>query len=546
MWREKRSLLFVPIILVSIGPGYLFIKDTRKFPSRVDIERSIDSLTSSLSIVPEAPQHLSHPIQPTSTQPASIQPASTEPPSTFEQSAPSIVIPWWGNGGWRQKEEPVQVVTEPVEVVEDVDLKSANTDETKSTQETPEATQGSTFNPLKGIFSLRPPQVDFAKIACGHAVLVIVQGKYPSVEDEPVIRHIWEHQHPQNCSKMKFIVWKFPPKSSSRNIGSIYTNAMRWLPQAMVHDRILIFDDRDWSLADCPSKNSECYFEPITNCSIKDLDSVPPSERFQIKDLTKAGVTRLVHAHRNTRIWKAPASWWMHEDTLKLEAWFWPAKSLQHGCRTWSAAIYFMLRPKQWVQKAVDARLAGSFPPDFDPTRTVGMPIRASDKCFGHRVRNSAPGERQCLPPEKFWAVAEKIREYDPTVDTVLLSSEDRSWVAKLTQLAAASAKKWRVVTNKGDHMAGSGSATYFQQLSKKGNFSLREQMVDALSSLQFQMRSRYLLVSFDSSFLLLMHVWHLSDSGTFSNRRMQIDMATVAEVNWQPSKLGPLTRFQC
>ena len=78
------------------------------------------------------------------------------------------------------------------------------------------------------------------------------------------------------------------------------------------------------------------------------------------------------------------------------------------------------------------------------------------------------------------------------------------------------------------------------------GKMNLGEQMVDALSSLQFQMRSRYLLVSFDSSFHLLMHLWHLSDSGTFSNRRMQIDMSTVSEIHFKPTNMGALTRWQC
>ena len=36
--------------------------------------------------------------------------------------------------------------------------------------------------------------------------------------------------------------------------------------------------------------------------------------------------------------------------------------------------------------------------PDLDPERTVSMPMRRGDKCKGHHMLGSAPGEDICLP----------------------------------------------------------------------------------------------------------------------------------------------------
>ena len=47
------------------------------------------------------------------------------------------------------------------------------------------------------------------------------------------MRRLFLHQHPVDCQTQKFIVWKFPDKKSTRNLSSIYTNIMRWMPLAL-------------------------------------------------------------------------------------------------------------------------------------------------------------------------------------------------------------------------------------------------------------------------------------------------------------------------
>ena len=60
----------------------------------------------------------------------------------------------------------------------------------------------------------------------------------------------------------------------TRNVGSITTQVAHWMGDALISDRILIWGPQEWDMADCPEKNWECYFEPISSCSYNDL---PPN-----------------------------------------------------------------------------------------------------------------------------------------------------------------------------------------------------------------------------------------------------------------------------
>jgi hypothetical protein len=56
----------------------------------------------------------------------------------------------------------------------------------------------------------------------------------------------------------------------------------------------------------------------------------------------------------------------------------------RNTCVMFSHLMTYILRPNPWMTQQIEAKLAGSFPSDFDPMRAVGLPIRGSDKCIGH------------------------------------------------------------------------------------------------------------------------------------------------------------------
>eukprot|EP00238_Polyblepharides_amylifera_P003143 CAMPEP_0196591424 /NCGR_PEP_ID=MMETSP1081-20130531/69560_1 /TAXON_ID=36882 /ORGANISM="Pyramimonas amylifera, Strain CCMP720" /LENGTH=94 /DNA_ID=CAMNT_0041914781 /DNA_START=173 /DNA_END=458 /DNA_ORIENTATION=+ len=81
----------------------------------------------------------------------------------------------------------------------------------------------------------------------------------------------------------------------------------------------------------------------------------------------------------------------------------------------------------------------------------------------------------------------EKIYEFDPRVDTLLVSSEDVSVVQsvkeKNEERFQITGRRWRILLNKGDIMQGSGSATFLVEKARKSEHSVSDQVIAALSS---------------------------------------------------------------
>eukprot|EP00984_Skeletonema_dohrnii_P029097 scaffold19435_cov111-Skeletonema_dohrnii-CCMP3373.AAC.1 len=61
-----------------------------------------------------------------------------------------------------------------------------------------------------------------------------------------------------------------------------------------------------------------------------------------------------------------------------------------------AATLAYYLRPNPYIREQIDKQLRKSLPADIDPDRTIGVPIRRSDKCYGHTLEGSARGELDC------------------------------------------------------------------------------------------------------------------------------------------------------
>jgi hypothetical protein len=377
--------------------------------------------------------------------------------------------------------------------------------------------------------------------------------KWPAREEVPATRRIWQNQHPKDCSQAKFIVWRFPDKESTRNFGSIYIDVLNWMFLAIDKGRVLILDDRDWSLGDCALKSSECYFKAITHCKIENVMGLPSEQRFLITELSNEAYIKLeTDNQKQKRVWIAPDSWSMEMDVTKKRAILWPSITPRPLCHSQTAILQYLLQPQDWVKRAIEAKLAGVFPIDFDPSRTIGLPIRASDKCRGHSIGDSAGGEHDCkeVGIEEAMRLVDEIHAFDPTVDTLILTSEDPATIQRGTQLASQHAGAWplsaggkglRVLTNRGDAMQGSGSATFLVEKAKADNStSVADQVVSALSSLHLQLRARYLIATYSTSFHLTMQALHRSDHLTFTSDRLAFPLGPKDEQDPEGGKRGP------
>jgi hypothetical protein len=94
---------------------------------------------------------------------------------------------------------------------------------------------------------------------------------------------------------------------------------------------------------------------------------------------------------------------------------------------------------------------------DFDPERTISIPIRGTDKCLGDmHVGGGMDGESECFKGlAEYMHVAEEIRKYDPRVDTIILTSDDERYLRERHDFEADG--RWRFVVNVDDTVRARG-----------------------------------------------------------------------------------------
>jgi hypothetical protein len=120
---------------------------------------------------------------------------------------------------------------------------------------------------------------------------------------------------------------------------------------------------------------------------------------------------------------------------------------------------------------------------------------------------------------------ANRLRAFDPSVDTIILTSEDSSVVEEIANSPTNKAAGWKFLLNIRDIRQGTGSASalVYQAKSEGKESSLSKIMESALTSLHLQLRSRYLLASQQLSWLLLISCFHKCDQCTYVEDRMQL-----------------------
>ena len=124
-------------------------------------------------------------------------------------------------------------------------------------------------------------------------------------------------------------------------------------------------------------------------------------------------------------------------------------------------AYYF--NPKPWLRKEIHERLQKSIPEELDPDRTIGVPIRRSDKCSGHDLKGSAGGEMACHPIETYLDGVKRLIGFDPLIENVIVTSEDKSACDEFIALLKKTLPNLRIIVNVGDVQQGTGSASMLE-----------------------------------------------------------------------------------
>ena len=187
------------------------------------------------------------------------------------------------------------------------------------------------------------------------------------------------------------------------------------------------------------------------------------------------------------------------------------------------AALLYMMRPNPATQASTDARLRAVLPPDFDPSRAVGFPIRGSDKCNSESICIGF-AKHMRLANETYYQTPELSSSLSASPPYLILTTEDKGILEARYNYTngsnnnnnnnnnntgadfpsmPSSSFPYNFVVNEQDVMQGTGAPQFFLE---RGDRIL----IDSLVALKMQMQSRYLFGNCCSNFaLVLMDMMH-------------------------------------
>jgi len=261
--------------------------------------------------------------------------------------------------------------------------------------------------------------------------------------------------------------------------------------------RILINDEKLWPMAKgCRHgpQTRECYFLELTNCKLSDVDSIEANESVSVLAKAKDEYDRSVRTLYSSDKSKYPR--------LVHDKFSWsglPGAGQDHSQTALMAAfLAYNLQPQPWLKKEIDTRLRRSIPLDLDPDRTIGVPIRRSDKCMGHSIVGSAGGELDCPAMEEYMDAVKKFIRFDPLISNIIVTSEDPTACPEFIAMVNKELPNLRVLTNVGDVQQGTGSASKLESYNESANNA--DVVASALTSFHMHLRARYFVLTTKSS----------------------------------------------
>eukprot|EP00986_Skeletonema_menzelii_P011052 scaffold5559_cov158-Skeletonema_menzelii.AAC.4 len=327
---------------------------------------------------------------------------------------------------------------------------------------------------------------------------------WPSQDDGGLLAKIYSIQHPADClsPSTKFFVVRSPRRieKDTRGLTAFAHAASNHLLHALTDgdkfkkfgSRILMFDDLLWPMAKgCANgpETRECYFEPLTNCELSDVDPLHTSDRAADLSDAKDEYDRSIRT-----LYSARKLWYR----LTNSKYSWTGLSggdTDHSTINMLAAtLAYYLRPKPYIREQIDKRLRQSLPADIDPDRTIGVPIRRSDKCKGHNITGSAGGELDCPPLDVYLNGVHQFLDFDPLVENVIVTSEDKAACDEFVELLKKELPQLRIVLNVGDVQQGTGSGTKLEAyVDQASNVDV---VTSALTSMHLHLRARYFVIT--------------------------------------------------
>lgn len=299
-------------------------------------------------------------------------------------------------------------------------------------------------------------------------------------------------QHVPNCSNTSFVIVSY---STSLGFGAYARHLMVVMYEAIRANRVMLLNHNlqlFW-MKGCPNSTFEgkfeCFFRPLSetcpsalvydliangtltetamepsSISVPDANPHHPSVvHFDVSKKPAATFKSMLHGFKdNTDFGKQLYSFAPLAVTKRLLE---PYATEEASRRLWLVVTaWYVLRLNTKTAKDVSAVLLKTFASTSvaDFSNIIGLPLRASDKCFGDN-RYPGPGEMECVSLAEGVAVAHRFAFAHATITHMIISSEDRDLItpSKLDiaqKNVSFRSKELRVIRNPVDIPPGTGS----------------------------------------------------------------------------------------
>jgi len=347
------------------------------------------------------------------------------------------------------------------------------------------------------------------------------------------------------CPNAKFLVSAVP---GGTGLGhAIRKGAVQTMKAAMASNRVALFvnaarvgpeeTQSQWTMASCDRHDSQCFFMPLSPCTITEKDlqlaSVLNMEEsrswgtskhvVEQYNSSKVVVMRMHEKYNPTLSWPARMNHVMNSivsfadtfgaglDNKSKKAYGLDMESLElvktylqeaEKKDPWifdHATTLYILRPNPTSAQKIKNVLRHVFPSNFDPTSAIGIPIRSSDKCIR---------ESECLTFDQYMQIVRERFSSLPMKEgkkrTVILTSESKEMLEARHRYNVDKKIPFTLIANDKDVAQGTGNPKDYDKMSL-WNVTADDIMLSTLSSLNMQLMAATTVGNCCSNFHKLM-----------------------------------------
>jgi len=192
-----------------------------------------------------------------------------------------------------------------------------------------------------------------------------------------VQENLFKRQHPETCNG-RFLIWRLGKGGFGQEVRKLAYQ----LAIAYAENRTLVLDTSvPWKYTDkelCPEQSFNCYFKPITKCTLEDVlevhkQNVGADEPFPVWDPEGNNDAPVVFGNFNTTKWRffTPTEY----GTLLSLEWF------------RSELLYYLLQANDYTQNIIpEEKKKLGLPEDLEKLPFIAMHVRGGDKHTEYRL----------------------------------------------------------------------------------------------------------------------------------------------------------------